>query len=224
MKSVLKILSTKTLSKTQKSRIIELGHAYTERNFIETKTVPFSYEENNSTLLFSSQNAVKSVYSKPGINTILKDKKCYCVGEKTKNLLLEKGLKVTHFEENSSDLAYFITKKAKNERFLFFCGNERRPELETILKKENIEIEATEVYQTILKPKKMGFFNVILFYSPSGVKSFLKHNSLDQSLCVCIGETTASSILIPKENILIAPKPTIEHMIYTIKKQLHTHD
>ena len=224
MKSALKILSTKTLSTTQKSRIIELGYGYTERNFIETQIVSFNYIERNSTLIFSSQNAVKSVYSKSGIGIVLKDKKCYCVGEKTKRILIEKGLKVAHFEKNSSDLADFITKKAKNDHFLFFCGNERRPELETKLRQENIKINPTEVYRTLLKPKVMGLFDIILFFSPSGVKSFLESNNIGKSICVCIGPTTASSILAPKKNILIASKPTIEHMIYTIKKKLYTHD
>tara|TARA_B100000768_G_C11235521_1_gene357069 strand:+ start:404 stop:1078 length:675 start_codon:yes stop_codon:yes gene_type:complete len=224
MKSTLRILSTKTLSLAQKNQIIAMGFNYTEHNFIETQIVPFNYVENNCTLLFSSQNAVKSVYSKSGIYTILKNKKCYCVGEKTKNLLVKKGLKVVHFEKNSSDLADFIIEKAKYEKFWFFCGKERRLELETKLRDENIEIYPSEVYQTSLKPKEMGLFDVILFYSPSGVNSFLENNKINQSICVCIGPTTANSILVPQKNILIASKPTIENMIYTIIKKLNTHD
>tara|TARA_B100000767_G_scaffold271390_1_gene296939 strand:- start:12397 stop:13068 length:672 start_codon:yes stop_codon:yes gene_type:complete len=223
MKNSLKILSTKTLTAIQKSEIINFGCSYSERNFIETQTLPFSYTDKNYTLLFSSQNAVKYVFEKPAYNSLLKNKTCYCVGEKTKRLLVDKGLKVPHFEENSSNLANFIVKSDRNAHFLFFCGNERRADLETQLKKNKINIDVIEVYKTLLKPKAVELFDAVLFYSPSGVKSFLKDNKVDESICICIGPTTAEALPIPKENIIIASKPSIEHMIYQLKK-LHSHD
>ena len=122
MSSTTRILSTKVLSQIQKNRIVEFGCNYVERNFIETGAISFNYTENKHTLLFSSQNAVKSVFKNQNYKIILRDKKCYCVGEKTKKLLSINGQKVTHFEENASKLANFIVKKAQNERFLFFCG------------------------------------------------------------------------------------------------------
>ena len=220
MSSALRILSTKVLSPIQKNRLIELGVGYTERNFIETQSIPFSYSNNEQTLLFSSQNAVQSVFSKSDFNTLLKNKKCYCVGEKTKSLLEKNGLKVSVFKEKSSDLADFIIKNTENDSFLFFCGKERRPDLEVQLKLHKIKLECVEVYQTFLKPKPIGTFDIVMFYSPSGVRSFLKNNSLDKSLCVCVGPTTASELALPKKQILIATSPTVEHMIYQIKKQL----
>ena len=45
MNNPLKILSTKVLSPIQKNRMIELGARYTERNFIETKAIPFTYSD-----------------------------------------------------------------------------------------------------------------------------------------------------------------------------------
>jgi len=220
MSNPLKILSTKVLSPIQKNRMIELGARYTERNFIETEAIPFTYSEAKHTLLFSSQNAVQSVFSKTDFERLLKNKKCYCVGEKTKIALEEKGLKVTHFEENASNLADFILKNAKNEAFLFFCGKERRPDLEAQMKLYKIKLDAVEVYQTQLKPKPIGAFDIVLFYSPSGVRSFLQDNSLKQTVCICIGPTTAAALPVSKGQIIIATSPTIEHMIYQTKKQL----
>ena len=124
MSNPLKILSTKVLSPIQKNRMIELGARYTERNFIETKVIPFTYSDAKQSLLFSSQNAVQSVFSKTDFNLLLKNKRCYCVGEKTKVALEENGLKVSHFEENASNLADFIVKNAYIEDFVFFCGKE----------------------------------------------------------------------------------------------------
>ena len=220
MSNPLKILSTRVLSPIQKNRMIELGARYTERNFIETEAIPFTYSEEKHTLLFSSQNAVQSVFEKTDFERLLKNKKCYCVGEKTKIALEEKGLKVTRFEENASNLADFILKNAKNEAFLFFCGKERRPDLEAQMKLYKIKLDAVEVYQTQLKPKPIGAFDIVLFYSPSGVRSFLKDNSLKQTVCICIGPTTAEALPISKRQIIIATSPTIEHMIYQTKKQL----
>ena len=220
MSNPLKILSTKVLSPIQKNRMIELGARYTERNFIETEAIPFTYSEEKHTLLFSSQNAVQSVFEKTDFERLLKNKKCYCVGEKTKIALEEKGIKVTHFEENASNLADFILKNAKNEAFLFFCGKESRPDLEAQMKLYKIKLDAVEVYQTQLKPKPIGAFDIVLFYSPSGVRSFLQDNSLKQTVCICIGPTTAAALPISKRQIIIATNPTVEHMIYQTKKQL----
>ena len=126
MKNSLKIFSTKTLTAIQKSEIINFGCSYSERNFIETQTLPFSYTDKNYTLLFSSQNAVKSVFAKPEYNTLLKNKTCYCVGEKTKRLLIDKGLKVPHFEENSSNLANFIVKSDRKQSFFIFLRKRKK--------------------------------------------------------------------------------------------------
>ena len=220
MSNPLKILSTKVLSPIQKKKIIELGARYTERNFIETEAIPFTYSNAKHTLLFSSQNAVQSVFLKTDFELLLKNKKCYCVGEKTKSALEDKGFKVTNFEENASNLADFILKNAKNEFFVFFCGKERRPDLEAQMRLHKIKLDPIEVYQTVLRPKLIGAFDIVLFYSPSGVRSFLQDNSLKQTVCICIGPTTAEALPVSKRQIIIATSPTIEHMIYQTKKQL----
>ncbi len=224
MSNVTRILSTKVLSQVQKNRIIEFGCNFVERNFVETEAISFQYSESKHTLLFSSQNAVRSVFKNPNYKMILKDKKCFCVGEKTKDLLFKNGQKVSHFEENSSKLADFIIKNAQNERFLFFCGKERRADLEDQLGANKIQIKALEVYQTFSKPKAVGAFDFVLFYSPSGVHSFLQNNSLKQTTCICIGTTTAKALKNKSKKILIASNPTVEYMIFQIKKQLLHHD
>ncbi len=218
------VLSTKTLSTIQRDRIIELGCSYTDRNFIDIKKIPFEYKESKQIFLFSSQNAVQFVFSQPKLSTLLKGRLCYCVGEKTKKTLERNELKVAHFEDNSAKLGDFIVKNAKNEHFLFFCGKERRPDLEDKLSSNQIPLEIVEVYNTILSPKRVGRFDVVLFYSPSGVKSFTQNNTLTQTVCICIGNTTANALSLPEAQIKIATKPTVEHMIYQLKKHLSAND
>ncbi|GAA6764644.1 hypothetical protein AAFH68_05750 [Flavobacterium sp. CGRL1] len=53
----------------------------------------------------------------------------------------------------------------------------------------------------------------LLFFSPSGVKSYLKDNTINKQLCFCIGETTAEALHKITKNIIIADQPTIEDVI-----------
>jgi len=97
MSNPLKILSTKVLSPIQKNRMIELGARYTERNFIETEAIPFTYSEANHTLLFSSQNAVQSVFSKTDFELLLKNKKMLLRRRKDQSRFRRKRLKSSSF-------------------------------------------------------------------------------------------------------------------------------
>ena len=54
----------------------------------------------------------------------------------------------------------------------------------------------------------------ILFFSPSGVESYFKLNSIKDETCFCIGETTAEALENKKvKNIIISEKPSVESVI-----------
>ena len=53
----------------------------------------------------------------------------------------------------------------------------------------------------------------ILFFSPSGVASYLKDNTIKKETCFCIGETTAEALQKITKNVIIAKNPTIEDVI-----------
>ena len=53
----------------------------------------------------------------------------------------------------------------------------------------------------------------ILFFSPSGIESYLKENTIKKEICFCIGTTTASALEGITKNIKIADQPTIEDVI-----------
>ena len=65
-------------------------------------------------LIFTSQNAVRIIFNDLKINEQIAHKDCFCVGEKTKFLLEENGLKVIKMSQKSSFLADFISKNYKN--------------------------------------------------------------------------------------------------------------
>ena len=72
------------------------------------------------------------------------------------------------------------------------------------------KISDKEIYQEI--------FDAILFYSPSGIKSFMKNNLLNDSYCICIGKTTSNYAKKYSDKVLSCNVPTIENVIHkTIK-------
>ena len=101
----------------------------------------------------------------------------YCVGRRTKRLIEKRIGKVTQVENSSEKLANYLVSNLKDDAITFFCGNKRRDELPTVLAESNIIVNEIETYQTQLTPRKIEEkFKAILFYSPSGIESYLKEN------------------------------------------------
>lgn len=205
------ILSTKKLTEKNKVKLENAGLLIVERNFIKTKKVKFSTDEINENLIFTSKNAVKSVLS---IKDTLIGKNVFCVGNKTKKFLEKKGFTVVETADNAKELAKIISKNYQSSCFTFFCGNIRKETLPNILNENKIQHNEIVVYKTVLKPHKASVkIDGILFFSPSGVESFIKKNEIKNSMCFCIGKTTASSLQNITTNIKIAKTTTVESVI-----------
>lgn len=213
MTKQINILSTKILSNIQKEALINAHFNVVEADFITTENKSFELKEVNDNLIFTSQNAVQSVLAHKNVAT-LKSKNAFCVGLKTKILLSENGFNVDVYTGYASDLAEIITLIHSNDSFTFFSGNLRRETLPEALKEGNVKFNEIKVYETTLTPQKVKVtFDVILFFSPSGVKSFLKDNTIKKETCFCIGETTAEALQKITKNIIVAENPTIEDVI-----------
>ncbi|MNK53183.1 uroporphyrinogen-III synthase [compost metagenome] len=138
----------------------------------------------------------------------------YCVGLKTKTLLSDNGFNVVAYTGYASDLAEIITLIYGNESYTFFSGNMRRDTLPEALKEAGIKFNEIQVYETTLQPQKIKSNpEAILFFSPSGVKSYLKDNTINKQICFCIGDTTAEALSKITKNIIVADQPTIEDVI-----------
>jgi uroporphyrinogen-III synthase len=96
---------------------------------------------------------------------------------------------------NASEIAKTIITN-EEEEVVFFCGNQRREELPTLLNAEDIKVEEVVVYETIETPVKInGNYDGILFFSPSAVKSFFSTNKIDTTTVLfAIGKTTAEAL------------------------------
>lgn len=213
------ILSTKKLSLSQQSLLLNSGIGYVEYDAIKInlKNIP-SNSTLEDNLIFTSKNAVKAVVNSIDIAE-LERKNIFCVGKKTAEFIINTGLPVLACESYGADLAEKLISNHKSWSFTYFCGNLRRDELPNLLSQNGINFEEVEVYSTSLNKKKFDQeFDGILFYSPSGVESFCSDNELRGSTAFCIGETTASEAKKHTGNIRIANKPSIENLIVQVIK------
>lgn len=213
MAKSIQILSTKKLSGEQKQALVKANIEVIEADFIQTQNKSFELKDLNENLIFTSQNAVHSILADPKSEE-LKSKNVFCVGLKTKILLSESGFNVVAYTGYAADLAEIITLIYRSESYTFFSGNLRRETLPQALKDAEIKYNEIQVYDTSLTPQKIKTpVDAILFYSPSGVESYLKDNTIKKETCFCIGETTADALHKITKNIIIADQPTIEDVI-----------
>jgi len=226
-----RILSTKKLRLNQKMLLLNANCSFVEYDAIKIEFIPFEVPERIQNAIFTSQNAVRSVFGNicsSAVDNSLKIQNCFCVGQKTASLLTKKDQNTIKIFEYGSDLASFIVKRHKNENFYFFCGNKRLETIPSELKKAKIEIIEIETYKTSLNLKKFHQqFHGILFFSPSGVQSYFEANNNQKSeetetQLFCIGETTATTARKYSENVIVSNATSIESVIAKAVKTLTT--
>ena len=209
----IRIVSTKKLSEVQKQTLLTADFLVFDADFIAIQNKDFAINSMNDYSIFTSQNAVESVLTNKKLADI-KIKKCFCIGEKTKALLEENGFEVAVYSEYAAELASTICNQYPKNSFTFFCGNMRRDFLPDALRLVQIRLEEIKVYETILTPHKIDFTpDGILFFSPSGVNSYLEENKIENENCFCIGTTTAEALKQVTPNRIIANQPTIESVV-----------
>ncbi|WP_442787698.1 uroporphyrinogen-III synthase [Flavobacterium suncheonense] len=214
MSASVRILSTKKLLPNQKQYLLNAGFLVVEADFITIKPLAFDLKNINDKLIFSSQNGVESILQHPNVAE-LKGKDVFCVGLKTKALLEASGFNVVAYTGYAEDLSEIITLVYPHNTYTFFSGNLRRDTLPETLKAAGVVFNEITVYETVLTPQKIDTKpDGILFFSPSGVESYLKQNKITKEIAFCIGNTTAAAAQQSGfKNIVIANSPTIENTI-----------
>lgn len=211
------IYSTKNLSLDQVNSISShIGSSMSD--FITTRSnrlKPVVVKNSIKNVIFTSQNAVEALLENFSPME-LQFENIYCVGKRTKRLIEKKIGKVSQDENSAEKLADYLVENLKEKEVTHFCGNKKREELSIILNENNIEVNEIECYQTSLTPRKIdGKFNGILFYSPSGIESFLTQNKISDIVVFCIGETTATEARKYFKNVEVSKVSTIESVIET---------
>ena len=211
MKENIGILATKKLAHNQKQYLLNAGFKVIDEDFIHIQPIAFEIKNTNDILIFTSQNAVLNVLA---YKEELIHKPVICVGEKTKKILLENGFSVVFFHLDASELIKHIEKEYLNNSFTFFCGTSRLNTIPEFFREKSLKHEIIEVYETIETPVKIApKMDGILFFSPSGVSSYIKEHKITNEMCFCIGSTTATAIEPFTKNIVIANQPSVENVI-----------
>ena len=211
------IVSTKLLSKIQK-RVLE-GAKVKDSDFISIRYNRLSavmLKKLPKNFIITSKNGLQALMHNFEKKDVSFDN-IYCVGRVTKKHIEQALGNVTFKAKTAKDLAeHLLTTDIKE--FTYFCGDIRRDELPEILAKHNIRLEEVEIYKTILsatvvKPPIDG----IMFYSPSGVESYLKENPETVGVAFCIGNTTAKAASESFDKVLVSKISTVQSVLELVK-------
>ncbi|MNU12509.1 uroporphyrinogen-III synthase [compost metagenome] len=194
---------------------------------IKTKSILVErFDLKDRSLIFTSSNGVKSFFEnkfQPNEDFTAKNyNKIYCVGEKTKRELRKNGFGTFKVLKNAETLSQFITENCVHEKFIHFCGNLALDVLDKELPLQNISYKKMTVYETeALNPVIYEKYHAIVFFSPSGVRSFAKNNSLENAILFSIGETTSKEIRKhTKSEIFTSTENTLLNILSVIKNRL----
>lgn len=230
----MKILFTKSLDQekvAEKLGTVTLSGVEVSVDFVEViktefiKTKIFGLK--NYSLIFTSVNGVKAFFENSfDANENFAEKnynKIYAVGSQTKKELRKHNFGTFKLCKNASELSQFIIENSVNETFVHFCGNLAIDVLDNNLPLQNISYKKVTVYKTEeLNPKIEETYDAIVFFSPSGVRSFLKNNALNQTKVFSIGNTTSKELKKnTQQKIFTSTKNNLSDLLSVIKENLH---
>jgi hydroxymethylbilane synthase len=214
-----RIFSTKNLSIVQSSELnqdigVDMSDFITIRHH---RIKPADLKKKLGHVIITSQNAVESLIDSSG-GSKLDLEKIYCVGRRTKRLIEKRIGKVSHTANSARKLAEHLAAEFSEPReFTFFCGDLRRDELPRILKSHGHTVNEVVSYQTLFTPDKLNpGYQGILFFSPSGIQSYLKENSPGDEVAFCIGSTTADAARTVFNSVVEAKNPSVEAVIQSV--------
>ena len=218
--SALKLLSTRFLLSEEQVALENLGFVVDQLASISVELIDFKMPKDLENAIFTSQNAIKSFLKHPLSSELLsKGVQAYCVGEKTAQLATDSGFEVQYWANNSAELAQMIKDNDATQSFVYFSGSISMRALIEGFDKDEITYREIVVYSTTETcPKLEKDYDLILFFSPSGVRSISAKNDISKAVKVCIGPTTAREFN-TENNLLIAEyPPSFNHMIQAIKQ------
>ena len=137
----------------------------------------------HTAIIFTSRNAVDHFFT---ICSELKiempaDMKYFCVSDQTSNYLQKyiviRKRKIFTGLKTAQDLLELL-KKHKNEKYLFPCSDIRKNDIPDFLKQNGYTFTEAIIYNTVasdLSDLKEVFYDIIAFFSPSGITSLFQN-------------------------------------------------
>ncbi|MBC8152994.1 MAG: uroporphyrinogen-III synthase [Bacteroidetes bacterium] len=211
-----RILVTQSRPADEKSPYFDLASKYNIkiefRPFIQIQGVAgkdFRKQKINildhTAIIFTSRNAIDHFFriAQELRVEIPADMKYFCISEQTANYLQKyiviRKRKIFSGTKTASEL-FELIRKHKSEKFLFPCSNIRRNDIPEFMDTSGLHFTEAVMYETVptdLTDLDLSTFDMIAFFSPSGVSSLLsnfpdfKQNGLRVA---AFGPTTARSV------------------------------
>ncbi|NLR94740.1 MULTISPECIES: uroporphyrinogen-III synthase [Flammeovirga] len=215
-KAVKSILVSQPEPANQNSPYHKLGEKYgikiDFRPFIEVKGVTakeFRSQKINilehTAVIFTSRNAIDHFFRlcKELKVEVPSDMKYFCISEQTANYLQKyivvRKRKLFTGYKTARDM-FDLFKKHKSEKYLFPCSDIRKEDIPNFMDEAGIEMNEAIIYRTVaadLSDLSDIFYDMIAFFSPSGIKSlFTNFPDFEQkeTRIAAFGPTTASAV------------------------------
>jgi uroporphyrinogen-III synthase len=186
------VLSTQTLPAPLHDAAAQLGIQLDAVPFIRTELLDAGELPAGAvTAVFTSQHAVEALPSTPP------QWKVFCIEGVTRQGVENRfgAAAIAGTAASGEELAKVIIGAQAQQPVVFFCGDLRRDELPSMLRKAGFAVEERIVYQTVLTPQRLERdYAGIAFFSPSGVDSFFSMNPVTGATYFAIGRTTAAAV------------------------------
>ncbi|MDN6279567.1 MAG: uroporphyrinogen-III synthase [Psychroflexus sp.] len=206
-----RILSTKSLTESQQQLLLNTDHSLVHYDAIQISELSSNFPQKPLTnAIVTSQNTARII-----IAQAFKIDQLFCVGEKTASLLSSHGYQVVLICEYAAQLAKLITQNYASDTFSLLCSQQRLDTIPHRFVAENMSLTEYHLYETSSRHQHFqNDFDVVLFYSPSGIHSFFEANSEMTSIqAVCIGTTTAEVAKRYVKNVTYSTKTSVESVI-----------
>lgn len=211
------VLSTRTLSDAQLG-LAGKNISVQGLDFIATQLLPIPPEAvRTDSMIITSQATVRALLASfPRLN--LRFKNIYCVGKKTQKMVEDRFGRVLYTAPNAHALAVYLCNNMSGRAITYFCGNLRRDDLPKMLRANHIKVTEIPAYETKYTGRKIDSdFSGVMFYSPSGVRSYVQANPANKT-AFCIGATTAHEAESYFKDVKMAARPTIEDVLDLVNK------
>ena len=170
-------------------------------------------------VIFTSRNAVDHYFraAEEARVQIPDDMKYFCISESTafylQKYIVYRKRKIFYGQQTVADLIT-VLKKHKENKFLLPCSDILRPNIPSLLEENNIDFKSVTLYKTVcsdLSDLKDVNYDVLVFFSPSGIKSLYQNFpdfKQNNTRIAVFGPTTAKAAEEAGLEINIAaPKP-----------------
>ena len=247
-KSVKKILITQPRPESDKSPYFELARRYAvEMEFFPfIRLEPIAAKEfrkqkveisEYSSVIFTSKNAIDHFFricEEMKLN-VSQDTKYFCITEAValylQKFILYRKRKVFYGADGTNKSLFDVINKHKeNEKFLYPCSeNQQDNEIVNWLKNNKCEFQTPFMYRTIsndITLLEAHHYDVICFFTPSGVKSLFDNfpgYKQNGTFIGAFGSNTSKAIQEAGLQLHIkAPEPQVPSMIAALDKFLST--